>query len=67
MIGNDPIGSFETIKDNYIRYIRTAFGTKFDSFEREREDLLNKDRVFYRKPWIEPLPEYKSSEKKIDD
>lgn len=63
----DPIGSFETIKDNYIRYVKTAFKTKFESLEEERELLLNKDKVFYRQPWIEPLPEYKSSEKKIDD
>ncbi|MEX0597378.1 MAG: DEAD/DEAH box helicase [Candidatus Paceibacterota bacterium] len=63
----DPIGSFETIKENYIRYVKTAFKTKFESLEKEREILLNKDKVFYRQPWIEPLPEYESSGKRIDD
>ena len=63
----DPIGSFETIKENFIRYIETAFGTKFDGIESERYALLNYDKVFYRKPWIEPLPDYISSEKRIDD
>jgi DEAD/DEAH box helicase domain-containing protein len=57
----DPIGSFELIKENFIRYVETAFGTKFDGIEMERYALLNKDRVFYRKPWIEPLPDYVSS------
>lgn len=63
----DPIGSFETIKENFIRYVRTAFRTKFKGVEKERYDLLNYDRVLYRKPWIEPLPDYVSSGKKIND
>ncbi|MBD1429230.1 DEAD/DEAH box helicase [Sphingobacterium litopenaei] len=63
----DPIGSFETIKENFIRYVKTAFGTKFEGVEKERYDLLNYDKVFYRKPWIEPLPDYVSSGKKISD
>ena len=37
----DPIKSFKEIRDNYITYIKTAFGTRFkdgeDSFESERE------------------------------
>ncbi len=63
----DPIGSFETIKENFIRYVETAFGTKFDGIEKERYALLNYDKVFYRKPWIEPLPDYISSNKRIAD
>lgn len=63
----DPIGSFESIKENFIRYVKTAFGTKFDGVENERYDLLNYDKVFYRKPWIEPLPDYVSRGKKIND
>ena len=43
----DPIGSFETIKDNFIRYVETAFGTKFPGLEKERKDLLNYDKVLY--------------------
>jgi len=63
----DPIGSFETIKENFIRYVETAFGTKFEGIEKERYALLNYDKVLYRKPWIEPLPDYVSSNKRIDD
>lgn len=63
----DPIGSFYTIKDNFIRYVQTAFGTRFPVIEHEREALLNTDKVFYREPWIEPLPDYASSEKKVND
>lgn len=57
----DPITAFDIIKDNYIRYVETAFDTKFDSVNVERRILLNTDRVLYREPWIEPLPDYKSS------
>ncbi len=63
----DPIGSFETIKNNFIRYVETAFRTKFEGIEKERNVLLNYDKVLYRKPWIEPLPDYVSSNKRIDD
>lgn len=63
----DPIGAFEIIKENFIRYVKTAFGTKFEGVEKERYALLNYDKVFYRKPWIEPLPDYVSSYKRIDD
>ncbi|PSR55795.1 hypothetical protein AHMF7605_20980 [Adhaeribacter arboris] len=63
----DPIGAFETIKENFIRYVETAFGTKFESIEKERYALLNYDKVLYRKPWIEVLPDYISSNKHIED
>jgi ATP-dependent helicase YprA (DUF1998 family) len=57
----DPITAFDTIKDNYIRYVETAFNTKFISVNSERKNKLNTDKVLYREPWIEPLPDYKSS------
>lgn len=63
----DPIGAFDSIRENFIRYVKTAFGTKFDGLERERYDLLHVDKVLYREPWIEPLPDYMSSEKKIEN
>lgn len=70
----NPIKAFEEIKEHYILYLKTAFGTRFksddpsiDSFEKEREALLNVDRVFYREPWIEPLPSYKTNGTHIKD
>lgn len=63
----DPIKSFEEIKDNFVRYIETAFGIRFESVAGERRRLLNKDRVLYRAPWIEPLPEYVSVPKAFHD
>lgn len=63
----DPFKSFETIIKNYKSYIKTAFSTRFPSFERERDELLNTDGVLYRQPWVEMLPEYKSSGKKVGE
>jgi|WetSurMetagenome_2_1015567.scaffolds.fasta_scaffold01432_5 DEAD/DEAH box helicase domain-containing protein len=58
----DPIKSFKEIRENYITYIKTAFGSRFkegeNSFEAERERLLMKDQVLSREPWIEPIPSY---------
>ncbi|MBE0525167.1 MAG: DEAD/DEAH box helicase, partial [Methanosarcinales archaeon] len=61
----DPIGAFDTIRDNFILYIKTAFGTRFPSIEAEREALLRKPRVMCQEPWIEPLPVYQKSGKTI--
>jgi DEAD/DEAH box helicase domain-containing protein len=62
----DPIGSFLEIKENFIRYVQTAFRTNSVSIEQERYKLLNTDKVLFRMPWIEPLPDYLSSGKTID-
>lgn len=63
----DPIGSFTTIKDNFIRYVKTRFGIRFETIARERAQLLEQEGVFYRQPWIEPLPEYETSKLRIRD
>ncbi|MDH6304840.1 DEAD/DEAH box helicase domain-containing protein [Parabacteroides sp. PF5-5] len=69
----NPIGAFEEIKDNFLLYVKTAFGTRYssndpetDTFERRRNELLNTDGVLYRTPWIEPMPEYRTNGNSID-
>jgi len=64
---SSPIEAFEGIKQNFNRYIKTAFGTSFPSLEKEREELLLNPGVLAQDPWIEPLPRYKSSNKKVMD
>ena len=68
---NDPIGTFDTIRDNFIRYVKTAFKTRFDSLEQEREALLRatseeEPGVFHRDPWIEPLPRYEPAKPLVE-
>ncbi|HSI09588.1 MAG TPA: DEAD/DEAH box helicase [Rariglobus sp.] len=62
---NDPIGTFERVRDNFIRYVKTAFRTQYPSLEDEREALLRASSeeepgMFYRDPWVEPLPRFAS-------
>lgn len=54
----DPIGTFDTIKDNFIRYVQTAFKTRFPAIEEERAALLRQAGTFYQEPYIEPMPKY---------
>jgi Lhr-like helicase len=57
----DPIASFESIRDNFLLYLRTAFGTQFPSVENERELLLRSSAALYQEPWLELRPRYRSS------
>src|SRR4051812_8527038 len=63
----DPVGAFEDIRENFILYVKTAFATRFPGLERERERLLRDSRVFCQEPWIEPMPRYEGSRKRIQD
>lgn len=64
---HDPINAFNTIRDNFLLYIKTAFGTQFPEIERERERLLRQPGAFHQEPWIEPMPSYQKSGKTIND
>ena len=63
---NNPIQLFEKIRDNFILYLETAFGTRYADFEAERNELMKRDKVFARAPWVEPLPNYKASDFTIE-
>ncbi|WP_223653174.1 DEAD/DEAH box helicase [Hymenobacter psoromatis] len=63
----DPIGAFDAIRNNFILYVQTAFRTKFAHLEKDRENLLLQDRVMYREPWAEPMPEYQPSGKQVSE
>lgn len=39
----NPIYAYKEIKDDFLLYIKTAFGTRYDSIEKEREELLRTD------------------------
>jgi DEAD/DEAH box helicase domain-containing protein len=64
---NDPIGAFDKVRESYILYVKTAFGTQFPGLEVERERLLGRSGQICQEPWIEPLPRYESSGKRIVD
>ena len=41
----DPIGAFEEIRENFILYIKTAFGTRFPTLEADRKLIATKQSV----------------------
>ena len=63
----DPVGAYNRITDSVISYIETAFATRFPSLEAERRDLLQQPAALSQEPWIEPLPRYVSSGKRIGE
>jgi DEAD/DEAH box helicase domain-containing protein len=62
---HDPLGAFEAIRDNFLLYVKTAFGTSFPGLERERIRLLQEPGVFAQEPWVETMPRYESSGKQL--
>lgn len=62
---NDPVGAFQKIREGFLNYVQTAFGTQFPGFELERRRLLERAGVISQEPWIEPLPRYQTSGKSI--
>lgn len=57
----DPIGAYNIIKDGVIRYVQTAFSTRYESINTERERQLQETSILCQRPWIEALPTYCSS------
>jgi DEAD/DEAH box helicase domain-containing protein len=58
---DNPIKAFTTLKESVFRYIKTAFGTRSESFERDREALLDRAGGVFQEPYIEPLVPYRTS------
>lgn len=62
----DPAATFSELKHSVMRYIKTAFGTRSPSFEKEREELLKREGGLFQEPFIEPIFAYRSG-KKLED
>jgi DEAD/DEAH box helicase domain-containing protein len=65
----DPVGTFDAIRDNFIRYVRTAFCIRNETLDKERKRILEDpdSMALYRIPWIEPIPRYQSTAIKFGD
>lgn len=63
----DPVGAYGRIADSVVSYIETAFATRFPSLEADRDALLRRQGALSQEPWIEPLPRYESSGKRISE
>ena len=63
----DVIGAFDKVRDSYVDYVKTAFGTQYPGLEAERERLLREPGTISQEPWIEPIPRYQTSGKRVGD
>lgn len=60
LLAQDPIGAFEKIKEDYIRYFRHAYRIDQKDLNDARIEKLRKDDNLYKEPYLEILPEYEA-------
>lgn len=60
LLGQDPIGAFEKIKKDYVRYFKTAYHISDPKLDGMRMEEIEKDDNLYKEPYLEILPEYES-------
>lgn len=58
----DPIGAFEKIKENYLRYFKTMYRFSDPDLDQRKNDELLKNFALFREPYLELLPEYNTAE-----
>ena len=63
----DIVSAFQKVRQSYIDYVKTAFGTQYPGLEAERQRLLERPGTICQEPWIEPIQRYLLSGKKIGD
>ena len=63
LLSQDPIGAFDKIKENYVRYFENAYKIKDSNLDEERIQLLKNNDNLFKSPYLELLPEYNSYER----
>ena len=66
LLSKDPIGAFEKIKEDYLRYFKTMFRFKDDprykydgkSLDDRKNEELEKHDNLYKEPYCELTPKY---------
>ena len=64
---HDLLGIFEALKRSFILYLDTAFSLRNEGLKAERRDILENTNCFWQDPYMELIPDYKSSGKKLSD
>lgn len=61
LLEKDPLGAFQQINEMYLKYLQSAFKTRYKQIEDQRMKLLRENGNAYQDPYIEILPEYKEN------
>ena len=65
----DPVKIYENLKEQYFKYIDTAFSVDDENFTAKRKELYlsNEHKILAQDPYLELIKPYPSSGKKISD
>lgn len=58
-------GTFDKLRDAYMRYYDTPFGLALPQLQEERRRLLDRDGGVYREPLLEVRPEYATAARSL--
>ena len=61
LLGIDPIGAFQKIKENYLRYFKTMYRFNDTDLDNRKNEELLKNFALFREPYLELLPEYNTT------
>ena len=61
LLGIDPIGAFQKIKENYLRYFKTMYRFNDTDLDNRKNEELLKNFALYREPYLELLTEYNTA------
>lgn len=64
---NNPLETFESIRDFYIAYLETAFRIGAPAIQKYRRELLEKQGTLCADLFLEPIPQYKDYGLTISD
>lgn len=62
LLSKDPIGAFEKIEKNYLRYFETMFKLNNEDLNNSRIRKIREGDNLSKEPYLEILPEYTSAE-----
>ena len=58
LLSRDPLGAFEKIKQDYLRYFRTMYRFKDKELDRRKNQKIEEDGNLYKEPYCELTPRY---------
>ena len=67
LLSRDPLGAFEKIKQDYLRYFRTMYRFKNEELDRRKNQKIEEDGNLYKEPYCELTPRYEKHNESWED
>lgn len=68
LLAKDPIGAFEKVKEDYLRYFRTMYRfnqERYEDLDKRKNKKLELDGNLAKEPYCELMPKYESMGKDL--